>query len=72
MDKKLNYITLNIYHNSIKEDTTMTITVHTPINTKPLTENLSEALAEVIFQLYNTELINIGKKEERTDEDRDL
>lgn len=50
----------------------MTITIHTPINTTPITESLSEALAEVIFQLYNTELINIGKKEERTDENRDL
>ena len=49
----------------------MTITVHTPINTKPITESLSEALAEVIFQLYNTEL-NTVKKEDKPDEDSNL
>lgn len=49
----------------------MTVTVHTPINTKPLTESLSEALAEVIFQFYNTEL-NTIKKEDEPDENSNL
>lgn len=49
----------------------MTITIHTPVNTTPITESLSEALAEVIFQLYNSEL-NTIRKEDKPDEDSDL